>query len=947
MAASSIQVRGARQHNLRDIDVDLPHNQLIVVCGVSGSGKSSLAFDTVFAEGQRRYVESLSTYARQFLGQLDKPDYDSIRGLAPTIAVKQRTARGSPRSTVGTLTGILDHLRVLFARVGIQHCTGCGQPVQAQSAAQIVDQLVSLPTGTRIDLLSPVLRGQSGAFTSLLNGLRRDGFSRIRVDGHIHRLDDLTSLDEGVRHDLDVLVDRVRVEPERHARLADSVETALQRGAGTLIVAFPGDAKRTDRLLSEHHSCPDCDLSFPELTPASFSFNSPRGMCPDCKGLGTVAQMDPTRVVPDPSLSIRGGAIAPWAKMMRKADSWNARMVAAVAERLGFDLETPWQELPKEARDALLYGLDGERMLVEWAGRTSKGSREIEWEGAITAMTRRMHQTSSEGMRQMYQSYMSQQTCGTCHGERFSRASAAVRVGPWTLSRLGAEPVSGVRAALRGLALGPTEATIAHELLRELDSRLGFLEDVGLGYPGLDRRGDTLSGGEAQRIRLASQLGGELTGVTYVLDEPSIGLHARDAGRLVATLGHLRDLGNTVLVVEHDADTIRAADHLVELGPGAGAQGGQVVFAGSPSALAQATATDTGRYLAGAVPLPRRQRPPADRHLHIRGARHHNLQDIDVDLPLGRLVVVSGVSGAGKSSLVQGILAPALHNVLHGAQRAVGACDDIRGIDQLTKIIDIDQSPIGRTPRSNPATYTKLFDLIRAAFARTPEARVRGFTASRFSFNSKGGRCEACKGDGRKKVEMHFLADVYVPCAVCDGTRFNAATLAVKYRGHDISEVLNQSVDEARDLFANLPKPRRILDTLQRVGLGYIRLGQPAHTLSGGEAQRVKLARELARPTRGSTLFMLDEPTTGLHFADVYRLVEILQALVDGGDSVLVVEHDIDVIACADHIIDLGPDGGDGGGQLVVAGTPEAVADHAGSATAPFLRRRLSQDRRC
>ena len=945
MSRDHIRVRGAREHNLKGVDLDLPRDRLVVVCGVSGSGKSSLAFDTLYAEGQRRYVESLSAYARQFLGQLDKPAYDSIRGLTPTIAVKQRTTRGSPRSTVGTLTEILDHLRVLFARVGVQHCTCCGKPVVPQSAAQIVDRLMAEPENTRLDLLAPIFRGKKGAFRELLADLLRSGFTRVRLDGDVTRLDDLDALPLGTRHNLDVLVDRVRIDAHQHARLTDSVETALKTGRGNLVVTFP-DTDRPDLLLSEQQSCPSCDLSFPELTPASFSFNSPRGMCPACKGLGTLDQMDPRHVVPDPTLSVRAGAIEPWANMMRKPDSWNALILAALADRMGFSLDTAWTDLPEDARQALLYGYEGEPLQVAWSGNRGEGRWDIGWEGAIPAMTRRMHQTKSEGQRKKYQTYMSRQVCTTCNGERISRPSAAVHVGPWTLITLGRQTVSHIRQALDDLVLDPTRTAIASELLSEIDARLGFLEDVGLGYLGLDRRGDTLSGGEAQRIRLASQLGGELTGVTYVLDEPSIGLHARDTARLVATLTQLRDIGNTVLVVEHDADTLRAADHLVEFGPGAGVHGGKVIFEGTPDELLESTDTPTGPYLAGLVPLPRVGRPPSDRALVVRGARQHNLKNVEVRIPLGRLVVVTGVSGAGKSSLIQGILSPTLHNALHGARRDVGDCDGIEGIDQLEKIIDIDQSPIGRSPRSNPATYTKLFDLIRKAFASTQEARVRGFSASRFSFNSKGGRCEACKGEGRRKVEMHFLADVYVPCEVCKGERFDAATLAVTYRGHHIADVLRLTVDEALDVFQRHPKLRRILDTLQKVGLGYIRLGQPAHTLSGGEAQRVKLARELARPTKGNTLYLLDEPTTGLHFADVHRLVRILQDLVEGGDSVVVVEHDVDVIACADHIIDLGPDGGAAGGQVVAEGPPEVVAAVEESHTGRFLAARLATEAR-
>jgi len=936
-----IAVRGARENNLCNVDVDIRKHALVVMCGVSGSGKSSLAFDTVFAEGQRRYVEALSSYARQFIGQMDKPDYDTIRGLTPTIAVSQRNTSGSPRSTVGTLTEISDHLRVLYARAGVQHCPDCGQAVDRWSAAQIVDQLCALPEGTRVDLLGPVLQNRRGAFAATLAEMQRSGFSRVRLEGRVVRLDTLVEqggLEEGRRHDLDVVVDRVRVGPEAHSRFTDSVETALKVGQGTLKVLVEG---RAEQVMSEKRACHDCGLSFPDLSPASFSFNSPRGMCPDCKGLGTADQMDPQRVIPDHSLSVEGGAVEPWRKALKRKDGWTHRMLAALAEREGFRLDTPWKDLSAHARQVLLYGLGEERFEVEWAGDRGEGRWEMQWEGILPTLSRRLHQTKSEGQRKMYRSYMSQQPCGLCKGTRLRREAAAVRVGGTTLVDLGAFSVADARSHLSALQLTDFQTAVASELLKELDARLGFLEDVGLDYLSLDRPGDTLSGGEAQRIRLASQLGGELSGVTYVLDEPTIGLHPRDNLRLIATLERLRDIGNTVLVVEHDEDTIRAADQVVDFGPGAGRHGGQVVFTGTPEALAQAD-TLTGRYLGGRLkmPVPQSRRGPSDRLLRVRGARLNNLQNIDVDLPLGRFVVVTGVSGAGKSSLVRGILAPALHNALHGARQSVGDCDGIDGIELLDKVIDIDQKPIGRTPRSNPATYTKLFDLIRTAFSETPEARTRGFKAGRFSFNSKGGRCEACKGDGRKKIEMHFLADIYVACEVCGGRRFDQATLTVKYRGLDISEVLQLTVSEALETFSRRPKVRRILQTLDDVGLGYIQLGQPAHTLSGGEAQRIKLSRELARPQKGQTLYLLDEPTTGLHYADTHRLLDILQKLVDDGASVIVVEHDVDVMRAADHIIDLGPGGGASGGRVVAEGTPEAVAQAEGSHTGRFLAKR-------
>ena len=936
MGQDHIEIRGAREHNLQGVDLDIPKNKLVVFTGVSGSGKSSLAFDTLFAEGQRRYVESLSSYARQFLGQMDKPRYDSIRGLTPTIAVSQQAAGRNPRSTVATMTEIHDHLRVLFARAGVQHCHLCGQPVQSQSAAEIVGLLAALPEGTRFSLLAPLVRGRKGSHEPVLDEVRQAGFTRLRVDGEVLTLDDLAPLNPKKRHHIEVVVDRLRKRAGLEERLTDSVETTLKVGGGMLICTIPD---QPDQLYSELRACHACGVSFPELTPQSFSFNSPQGMCPDCNGLGFRNEMDPALVVPDPSLTLRRGAIAPWAKVLANKKSWNHRMIAALGEQHGFGLDTPWSALSTAHQKVLLYGNAGKTFEVQMNSARIDGTVTMDWEGVIPAMMRRMRETSSEQQRSLYMSFMTDGLCRSCRGHRLRPESAAVRVGPHTLPALVALPVAGVRQALLGITLEGARAAIAAELIREVASRLGFLEDVGLAYLGLDRAGNTLSGGESQRIRLASQLGGELTGVTYVLDEPSIGLHARDNARLVATLEQLRDAGNTVVVVEHDRDTILAADHIFDFGPGAGSLGGHVVFEGTPDAITACPASLTGRYLAGelSIPSPPARRSPGPRRLRIHGARANNLRCLDVEIPIGLLVAITGVSGAGKSSLVEGILSPALHNALHHARRPVGEHDAILGLEHLGKIIDIDQKPIGRTPRSNPATYTKAYDLIRGIFAQTREARIRGFGSDRFSFNKKGGRCEACKGDGFRRVEMHFLPDVYVPCDLCKGLRFEQATLEVRFRGHTIAEVLAMSVDQALGLFANHRKLARILQTVADVGLGYLQLGQPSNTLSGGEAQRIKLARELARDSQGDTLYLLDEPTTGLHFDDIRKLMEVMDRLVAAGNTVVLVEHNLEVLRCADWIIDLGPDGGEGGGRLVAVGTPEAVAATPGSHTGRFL----------
>ena len=941
MELDEIQIRGAREHNLRSVDVDIPKKRLVVFTGVSGSGKSSLAFDTLYAEGQRRYVESLSSYARQFLGQMEKPRYDTIRGLTPTISIEQKAASKNPRSTVGTITEIADYLRVLYARVGIQHCHSCGKEVGRQSAAEIVSALLDLPDRSRFMLLAPLVRNRKGAHRDKLDQIQRAGYTRVRVDGEILGLEEVPALDKKRKHTIEVVLDRLVMREGIRQRLTDSVEAALKLGSGVLTAVIPG---QDERIYSELLACHDCGLSFPELTPQLFSFNNPLGMCPDCNGLGFRNEMDPRLVVPDTTKTLHEGAVVPWQGPLTRREGWNYQILGNVAKEYGFDLDTPWKDLPGEAQQVLLFGAGEQEIAVDWSGDRGEGHFHMQFEGIIPAMARRLHQTRSEDMRKYYLSFHSQGRCRTCNGARLRPEAAAVRVGPVSLVDLTGGTVAAAHAALRELGLEGARATIAEELVKEIANRLRFLMDVGLEYLTLDRTGPTLSGGESQRIRLASQVGSELTGVTYVLDEPSIGLHQRDNRRLLATLRRLRDIGNTVVVVEHDRETIEQADYVVDFGPGAGHLGGEAVYKGTPAGLLEDEASLTGRYLSGAlqIPTPARRREPGKRALTIVGARENNLQDVDVTLPLGLLVAVTGVSGAGKSSLINRILSPALHNHFFRAGRQVGDFDRIEGVEYLDKVVDIDQSPIGRTPRSNPATYTKVFDHIRKVFTSTRESRVRGYKPGRFSFNVRGGRCEACSGDGYRKIEMHFLADVYVPCEICKGKRFNDATLEVKFRDHNIAEVLDLTVDEGLHLFSNHRSIRRVLQTLSDVGLGYIKLGQPSNTLSGGEAQRVKLSRELAKVATGDTLYLLDEPTTGLHFDDIRKLMGVLERLVDAGNTVLVIEHNLDVIKCADHVVDLGPEGGHRGGRLVAEGPPEFVASVPGSHTGRYLQAELS-----
>ena len=939
-----ISVRGAREHNLKAVDVDIPKKKLVVFTGVSGSGKSSLAFDTLYAEGQRRYVESLSSYARQFLGQMEKPKYDTLRGLSPTISIEQKTASSNPRSTVGTVTEVHDYLRVLFASIGVQHCHQCGRKVGKQSAQQIVEEILKGAAGTKVQLLAPIVQNRKGEHKDLLTDAQKRGFTRARIDGKLRNLEDKIVLDKKSKHDLELVIDRLVLKPDLRARLTDSVEAALKEGKGVLIVTDEAGAKSSDRTMSELNACHHCALSFPELSPSSFSFNNPLGMCSDCNGLGTRAEMDPDLIIPDKSRSIRDGAVEVWATGMARGEGWTADLVDKLSKALQFDLETPWKDLPKKAQDAILYGASGKEITMTW-GENFKWK--MEWEGLVNKLMKSFKTTKSEPMRQWYLKFFSDKPCPTCAGERLRAESRAVKVHGKSIVDLSALTIGDALGFLRTLPLSATERKIVDELLKEITSRLGFLDNVGLSYLSLDRSAATLSGGESQRIRLASQMGSELTGVIYILDEPSIGLHQRDNGRLLETLKRLRDLGNSVLVVEHDEETMEEADWIVDFGPGAGELGGAVVAAGTPADVMKSKASLTGAYLCGReeIEVPAARRPVGKHSLVIKGAKANNLKNVDAQIPLGLFVAVTGVSGAGKSTLINEILHPALMRQLHASRDVPGAHHSIRGMEHLDKVIDIDQKPIGRTPRSNPSTYTKVFDAIREVLAQTAEARTYGYSPGRFSFNVKGGRCEACEGDGVRQVEMHFLADVFVVCEVCGGKRFNDATLRVRYKGKNVAETLDMSVREAMGHFEVHRDIMRVLRTLDDVGLSYLRLGQSSPTLSGGEAQRIKLSRELAKVATGRTLYILDEPTTGLHFDDVKKLLGVLNRLVDAGNSVLVIEHSLDVIKSADWVIDLGPEGGAGGGHILAAGTPEDVAQVKASYTGRYLQHVLSKSR--
>ena len=935
----SIVVRGAREHNLRNITLSIPRNKLVVITGVSGSGKSSLAFDTLFAEGQRRYVESLSAYARQFLQQMEKPDVDSIEGLSPAISIEQKSVSKNPRSTVGTVTEIHDYLRLLYASIGVPHCPSCGNEIRPQTVQQMVDRILSLPEKTRLVLYAPYVRGKKGEYRKQLSQMAREGFVRARIDGETVDLSGTPpQLDKNKKHSIDIVVDRLVVKPGLERRVADSLETALKVSGGLVVVAPEGLAEET---LSQNYSCAECGSGLTEITPRLFSFNSPYGACPTCSGLGTIMGVDEDKVIADPERSISAGALAPWPTGSR---SWRMRMVQTLADDLGFSLDTPWKDLSQAARDAILKGSGDRELTFELKGKKSSYSWKGSFEGVLPVLDRRYRETGSAGVRAEIEKYMSMHDCSDCAGRRLRPEALSVKVGGRSIDELSRITVSDLMERVAKLRLSKRQRAIAGKILQEIADRLRFLDDVGVGYLSLERASGTLSGGESQRIRLATQIGSKLMGVLYVLDEPSIGLHQRDNARLVATLKGMRDLGNSVLVVEHDEDTIRAADWVIDLGPGAGIHGGEVVAEGTAEQIERDRKSLTGRYLSGEleVPLPERRRERTDRALVIEEARHHNLTGIDVEIPLGLFVVVTGVSGSGKSSLVNDILYKALARHFYRALDRPGDHARLTGLEHLDKVIAIDQSPIGRTPRSNPATYTNVFNHIRSLMSKTPEARMRGYKPGRFSFNVKGGRCEACSGDGQIKIEMHFLPDIYVTCEVCGGKRYDRETLVVRYKGLNIAEILDLSVEQALETFEPIPAVERILSTLNEVGLGYIRLGQPATTLSGGEAQRVKLARELCKRSTGRTLYLLDEPTTGLHFDDVGKLLKLLHQLVEKGNTVVVIEHNLEVIKTADWLIDLGPEGGAAGGRLVAAGPPEAVAEVEESFTGQYLRRALA-----
>ena len=937
-------VRGAREHNLKDVSLELPRDALIVFTGLSGSGKSSLAFDTIFAEGQRRYVESLSAYARQFLGQMDKPDVDFIEGLSPAVSIDQKSTSRNPRSTVGTITEVYDYLRLLYARIGKPHCPDCGSVIARQAPQQIVDQVLELTADSKFQVLAPVVRERKGEYSELFRQLQAQGYSRVRVDGVVVGLDEVPNLKKQEKHSIDVVVDRLTVKAESRRRLTDSVETALRLASGVVVLDFVDLAEKDpnrERVFSEHLACMKCQISFEELEPRSFSFNSPFGACPVCTGLGTRREVEPDLVVPNGELSVREGAIAPWAG--GNVSDYFKRLLEALCEELEIDLDVPWQKLPARAKKALLYGHDTE-VHVKYRNRYGRQrSYYTTYEGVIPFIERRHSESDSDASRERFEGVMREVPCAACKGARLKPLSLAVTINGHSIAEIAGLPIGRMAEMLGGLKLSKRDATIATRVLKEVNERLQFLMDVGLHYLSLDRPAGTLAGGEAQRIRLATQIGSGLVGVLYVLDEPSIGLHQRDNHRLIETLIRLRDLGNTLIVVEHDEDTIRTADWIVDIGPGAGEHGGQIVVSGTLAELLAEPTSITGQYLAGtrSIDVPMVRRPVTDRVITVHGAAEHNLQNVTVDFPLGCMIAVTGVSGSGKSTLVNDVLFNVMARDLNGARLVPGKHKKVTGLEHIDKVVHVDQSPIGRTPRSNPATYTGVFDHVRKIFAETPEAKVRGYLQGRFSFNVKGGRCEACSGDGTIKIEMNFLPDVYVPCEVCLGARYNRETLEVHFKGKTIADVLNMPIEEALEFFAAVPPIARHLSTLVDVGLGYVRMGQSAPTLSGGEAQRVKLAAELQKRSTGRTIYVLDEPTTGLHFEDIRKLLGVLQSLVDKGNTVVVIEHNLDVIKTADWVVDMGPEGGSGGGKVIATGTPEAVAATVGSFTGDFLRERL------
>lgn len=935
-----IKIRGARAHNLKNINVDIPRDKLVVITGLSGSGKSSLAFDTIYAEGQRRYVESLSSYARQFLGQMDKPDVDQIDGLSPAISIDQKTTSHNPRSTVGTVTEIYDYLRLLFARAGHPHCPKCGRPITQQTVDQMMDQIKELPERTKLLIMAQVVRGKKGEHKKILAHIRHEGYVRVRVDGEVMDVSEDIQLEKNKKHTIEVVIDRLVVREGMETRLADSLETALKLGDGVAYVQIVGGELL---MFSENFACVECGISLPEITPRMFSFNNPYGACPVCTGLGSHMEFDEELVLPDPSLSVGGGVFAPLSKNLH---SYAMCVMKAILENRGYTLETPWQDIDKKTQQVLLHGSGEKKFKFRYTNMFGEDKEYfVPFEGVMPLLSRRYHETDSDEMRESYENYMTEIPCKACHGARLKPETLAVTVGGKNIDEVTRMTIRQADDFFQQLTLSPREQKIAAQILKEIHARLNFLLNVGLDYLTLARSAGTLSGGEAQRIRLATQIGSGLQGVLYVLDEPSIGLHQRDNNRLLATLKHLRDLGNTLIVVEHDEDTMYAADHIIDIGPGAGAHGGQVVAEGTAEEIKKNPNSITGAYLARRkfIPVPAKRRPGNGKFLEVVGAAENNLKNINVRFPLGTLTLVTGVSGSGKSTLVNEILYKGIASRLYHAKGKPGKHKKIKGLENIDKIIDIDQQPIGRTPRSNPATYTGVFDAIRELFSQTSEARMRGYKAGRFSFNVKGGRCEACRGDGILKIEMHFLPDVYVPCEVCKGARYNRETLEVRYKGKNISEVLDMTIDEAVEFFANVPRIARKLKIIQDVGLGYIKLGQPATTLSGGEAQRVKLATELSRRSTGKTLYILDEPTTGLHTADIHKLLDILQRLVDGGDTVVVIEHNLDVIKTADYIIDLGPEGGDKGGTIVAAGRPEDIVKVPASYTGKFLKPLLDE----
>lgn len=940
-----IKIRGAAEHNLKNIDIDIPRDEFVVLTGLSGSGKSSLAFDTIYAEGQRRYMESLSSYARQFLGQMEKPQVESLEGLPPAISIDQKSTNRNPRSTVGTVTEIYDYLRLLFARAGIPHCPKCGREIKKQTVDEMVDKIMALPERTKIQVLAPVVRGRKGRHEKVLEGAKRSGYVRVRVDGNMYELTEDITLDKNIKHNIEIVVDRLAIREGMEKRLNDSIDNALKLADGLMIIDVIDGEPMT---FSQHFSCPDCGISIDEIQPRSFSFNNPFGACPDCYGLGYKMEFDEDLMIPDKSLSINQGAIVVlgW-QSANDGKSFANAILKALGKKYNFDLDTPFEDYPQEIHDILIHGTNGVSVPVHYRGQRGEGVYDIAFEGLIRNVERRYRETSAESTKAEYETYMRITPCKTCDGQRLKKESLAVTIADKNIYEMTEMPVRDLREFLENVELSEMQHKIGDEILKEIKGRLKFLVDVGLDYLSLSRATGTLSGGEAQRIRLATQIGSGLVGVAYILDEPSIGLHQNDNDKLLATLKHLRDLGNSLIVVEHDEDTMRAADFIVDIGPGAGAHGGEVIATGTAEDIMKNPNSITGKYLSGEIkiPVPKTRRKPTG-WLKIVGAKENNLKNINVKIPTGVLTCVTGVSGSGKSSLVNEILYKSLAKQLNRARYIPGKHKTIEGVEQLDKIIDIDQSPIGRTPRSNPATYTGVFDTIRDLFANTMDAKERGYKKGRFSFNVKGGRCEACSGDGILKVEMHFLPDVYVPCEVCGGKRYNRETLEVKYKGKSIYDVLDMTVEEALDFFKNVPKIHNKIQTLYDVGLSYIKLGQPSTTLSGGEAQRIKLATELSKRSTGRTIYVLDEPTTGLHFADVHKLVEILQRLAAEGNTVVVIEHNLDVIKTADYIIDMGPDGGDRGGTIVVSGTPEEVAKHPTSYTAKYVKQYLEKDKK-